>query len=316
MPMPPHINPQADQVLIAVNPRSGRGPSAALVEALAAELSRRQLHPRLIGDLDQLASAAARLHAAGSLRLVVTAGGDGTLAEVVNRVGPEMVLAPFPLGTANLMANYLGFSRDVPRMAGAIAAGQTTQLDAGLANGRIFLMMIGCGFDGEVVHRLHAARQGHIRYWSYLKPVWSAIRSYQYPALRIYCDPLPDGTSEPLTAAFAFVSNLPTYGGGFRFSPLADPADGQLNVCALRGASLWRGLWYAALARAGRLDWSKGCQQATCRRLRIEADGPARYQLDGDPGGQLPLDVAVLPRRLTLLAMPDTARPEEVADRA
>lgn len=311
--MPP-IDPHADQVLVAVNPRAGSGPSAALVEELAEELVRRELRPQLIGDLDRLTAEALRLHSAGSLRLVVTAGGDGTLAEVVNRLPTDVVLAPFPLGTANLMANYLGMPGDPGRLAAAIAAGHTRQLDAGLANGRIFLLMIGCGFDGEVVHRLHSARLGHIRYWSYLKPVWAAIRSYHYPRLRIYCDPSPSGGA-PLVAAFAFVSNLPRYGGGFRFSPAATPTDGQLNVCALGGGSLWRGLWYAALARVGRLDWSRGCRQATCRCVRIEADGPARYQLDGDPGGMLPLDVAVLPGRLTLLAVPGPTRSEE-ADRA
>jgi diacylglycerol kinase (ATP) len=37
------------------------------------------------------------------------------------------------------------------------------------------------------------------------------------------------------------------------------------------------------------------------RRLRIEAAGAAPYQLDGDPGGELPVEIRVLPRRLTLL---------------
>ncbi len=37
------------------------------------------------------------------------------------------------------------------------------------------------------------------------------------------------------------------------------------------------------------------------RRVRIESDRPVRYQLDGDPGGMLPLDIEVLPGRLTLV---------------
>jgi len=37
------------------------------------------------------------------------------------------------------------------------------------------------------------------------------------------------------------------------------------------------------------------------QRLRVEADSPVPYQLDGDPGGELPVDFSVLPGRLTLL---------------
>ncbi len=48
--------------------------------------------------------------------------------------------------------------------------------------------MVGCGFDAEVVHRLHATRGGHISMWSYSKPIFESIRSYQYPELRAYCD--------------------------------------------------------------------------------------------------------------------------------
>ena len=42
--------------------------------------------------------------------------------------------------------------------------------------------MIGCGFDAEVVRRVHLERDGHITRLSYLKPIWESIRSYEYPA--------------------------------------------------------------------------------------------------------------------------------------
>jgi diacylglycerol kinase family enzyme len=37
------------------------------------------------------------------------------------------------------------------------------------------------------------------------------------------------------------------------------------------------------------------------RRLVIDSTGPAPFQLDGDPGGELPVEIRVLPGRLTML---------------
>ena len=41
----------------------------------------------------------------------------------------------------------------------------------------------------------------------------------------------------------------------------------------------------------------------TCNatRVRIESKEPVHYQLDGDPGGMLPLEIEVLPARITLV---------------
>ena len=44
------------------------------------------------------------------------------------------------------------------------------------------------------------------------------------------------------------------------------------------------------------------CKTCMASRLRIESDEPVPYQLDGDPGGMLPLDIEIIPQRLTLVA--------------
>ena len=43
------------------------------------------------------------------------------------------------------------------------------------------------------------------------------------------------------------------------------------------------------------------CVMKPVKRLRLESDEPVPYQLDGDPGGFLPVDLEVLPGRLTLI---------------
>ena len=305
MPLAPAISiAEPQRVIIAANPRAGGGSPTSIVGRLADVLRSQNLRVEVLTDLDSVTAAAHEAHRTGSLRALVAAGGDGTAAELVNRTEPGLPISIFPLGTANLLAGYLGIRADIPTFCQTMTAGRTVQLDAGRANNRIFLLMAGCGFDGEVVERLHKARVGHISMWNYLKPTLAAIRSYEYPELRIECDGAPTGLPDgrvALSARWAFVVNLPRYAAGLQFAPEAQGTDELLNVCTFERGSLWHGLRYLIhvwMARHAKLvDFG----QVLAKRVRIESDRPVRYQLDGDPGGMLPLEIEVLPRRLTLV---------------
>jgi diacylglycerol kinase (ATP) len=325
-PLPPH----ADQVVISVNPKAGAKSSRDRVQALAALLEKEHLMPHVLTDLDEVGNRANRLHAEGRLRALVGVGGDGTAAELTNRTTPGTPLTLLPSGNENLLARYLGLGKSPEELCRTIAEGSIRHLDAGSANGRVFLLMTGCGFDADVVHRVHVNRTGHIRSRNYAKPILSAIRSYEYPAIRVYLDesgttdlgatgvsPVPpeehwrdasgtqghrqDAGATALEVRWLFVFNLPCYGGGLRLAPQADGSDGLLDVCGFRRGSLWHGLRYAAAVALGQHQRLADCTTARVRRLRITSDAEVRYQLDGDPGGVLPLEIEVLPGRLTMV---------------
>src|SRR6185436_13997164 len=138
----------------------------------------------------------------GTLRAVVAAGGDGTIRLVAERTPPGTPLLILPLGTENLLARYLELSPDAPRLAQIISAGRACQFDAATANGRLFSLMAGCGFDADVVRRLHEARKGNIQHLSYAKPILDAIRTYDYPELRVRYAPA-EAAGDELTAEIA-----------------------------------------------------------------------------------------------------------------
>jgi diacylglycerol kinase (ATP) len=304
---PPFSITGPERVIIAANPRAGASSPTSIVGQLADALRSRNLHVDVLTDLGQVADAANRAHAAGTLRALVAAGGDGTVAELVNRTDFGLPISVYPLGTANLLAGYLNIRPHAESFCRMICQGRTIQLDAGRAAGRIFLLMAGCGFDAEVVERLHAARQGnHINMWSYAKPILAAMRSYEYPELRIHCDNAPTGQPgeavRTVVARWAFVVNLPRYAGQLHFAPQAVGTDGKLDVCTFERGSLWHGLKYVGSVWSGRHAALSDYSCSRARHVHIESDAPVRYQLDGDPGGMLPLDIEVLPGRLTLLA--------------
>jgi len=309
---------EKSRILISLNPKAGARSGQGLIDTFRERLIARGFHVDAISDIDQLADEAASTLAAGQLRAVISAGGDGTVALIANRTPVGTPIAVFPLGTENLLAKYLGVTADVESQVESVCQGTVLTLDAGEANGRLFLLMVGCGFDAEVVRRLHSERTGHIHHFSYAKPILDSIWNYQYPELRVFCDPAESagdqgghedrgesanaGSDAPISARWVFVGNLPRYAGGLRILPDAVGNDGMLDLCTFKGGSIWNGLRYLSGVMMGQHQSWDDCTNRRARSLRIESEvEDVPFQMDGDPGGYLPVDIRILPDRLTLI---------------
>lgn len=295
------------QVLIALNPHAGAESAAERVDQLARLLAGAGLQPHIETDLEQFTTGVAQLQAAGELHSVVAAGGDGTAAEVVNRLPPGVAIALFPLGTENLLSRAIGQTATPQAVFETLTAGERVDFDAGSANGRLFLTVLGAGFDAAVVERAHQLRRGHINHWHYFRPIQEAIRRYHFAELKITAT---KAGAEPETvtwsARWAFVFNLPSYAARLPIAPQAVGTDGALDLCTFRRGSFWHGLRYLASVILKRHQRLADYSALRVTRLRIECDEPAPYQLDGDPGGQLPVEVEVLPARVRLIIPPRT----------
>jgi diacylglycerol kinase (ATP) len=295
------IQPAGNKVIISVNPKSGAVSAADRVARLVGLLKGQRIEAVVYHELGPVAAEANRLHATGELRALVAVGGDGTAAELVNRTQPGVPLALLPAGNENLLARHFGLGPSPGECCHTLVDGQVIRLDAGRAGDRIFLLMLSCGFDANVVHSLHNVRTGHVNSASYISPLLDSIQHYDYPELRVYWS---DDGGEPVAGdvvRWLFAFNLPCYGAGLQITPEADGCDGLLDVCTFRNGGLMHGLLYASAVLTGTHRQLADFAERRCRRIRVTSERPAPYQLDGDPGGFLPVQVEVLPGRLTLL---------------
>ncbi|QDV55651.1 diacylglycerol/lipid kinase family protein [Rosistilla oblonga] len=295
------MNESPEVVLICTSPKAGSGQRRDLVPKLAHALTDRGLEVRSTSNIDQLAADAKSLTAAGRLKGVVAAGGDGTLSLVVSRLPAESPVMPLPLGTENLMARYLGHRPSAEDAADTIMRQRTVVMDAALAGERLFLIMCSCGFDAEVVRRLHTTRSGHIWKLSYLAPVLRSMIGYHFPSLRLI-DRQSD--EQPVPARWAFVFNVPRYAVGLPIAAWADGTDGWLDSVTFDKGSVYRALHYLAHIFRRSHHTLDGTIIGRSRRFTIEPTDPAAkipYQLDGDFVGYLPVEIAVQPSRVTML---------------
>jgi diacylglycerol kinase (ATP) len=294
------INPATFRVLILTNPKAGARSGAPAVESLEKYLNQRDMQVEVTSDIQQLSELSAQYHENGELRAVLAAGGDGTIALVANHTPPTAPLGILPLGTENLLSKYLNIEPTPEAVGETVLNGGIIPLDAGKANGRIFLLMVGCGFDAEVVRRLHESRTGHIHHLSYAKPIFESIRNYEYPELHITYE--NGDVKGEIHAKWAFVVNLPRYAAGLKIAPNATGFDGLLDICTFKEGSLWDGIRYLGGVLLGQHESFQDFITVKANRIRIDSDGQAPFQLDGDPGGYLPIEIEVLPSRLHLLA--------------
>jgi YegS/Rv2252/BmrU family lipid kinase len=297
-----------DEILIFGNPIAGRGQGRRIAKRLAARLSAEgySVQTSLKRPDDLKRDEVVRPNA----RAAIAIGGDGTLRAVADRLAKECAgadcpvppLLVVPLGTANLMGRHLGIRWDNATMEDEIVrvlrAGKTVDLDAARANGKLFLLMAGIGFDAHVVHELARVRTGPIRYASYLLPAALAVKDYSYPALTVSVN---GKTVFRNKSGFAFVGNIAEYGTGFPILPHARSDDGLLDVCVMPCSAPTDLVHLFLKAVAGEHLTEEGVVYVKGKHVRIESAQPVPVQLDGDSAGHTPLDIDLLPTRLSFI---------------
>ena len=289
---------EAREAIIIGNPKAGRHKGKDHLKRCAEILRSGGLdvevwpteRPRHATELASLAGA----------RLVVAAGGDGTVNEVVNGLETDATLGILPLGTANVLARELGLPLNAEAACEHILAGKKRRIDLGVATDRKgrerrFTCMAGIGFDAHVVNEVTP------RLKQYLK-----IVAFPLAALKVYLE----GDLPPLhvmhgedthVAQFAIVANGQYYGGDFRVAEEAALATGKLEVVLVDrvGRLLRADILTRILARRP-LD--RSMRSFTAGELRATSPGAqVPVQLDGEVWGRLPMSFRIEPGALEVV---------------
>lgn len=224
--------------------------------------------------------------------LLVSWGGDGTINEIVNGMfGHDVPLGVLPGGTANLLVRELKVPIQLSRAIKVIGAGKTKRISVGRANGRYFLLMVGIGFDSEVIRNVDwnlKKTMGNLAFG--VSAVFTAAQ-YQYPKFRVKID------GQEKECVFAVVCNGREYGAFFHLAPDADLSDDCLYVCLFKEAGFGNMLRYAVHALRSTHQNLKDVE--ILKASELEAVGPeVPVQADGELIGFLPMKFSIHPGSL------------------
>jgi len=238
---------------------------------------------------------------------IIAAGGDGTIAEVLNAMAPDFdraELAVVPLGTANDLARSLDIPAADPAAALDLAmTGSAKPVDIVRVTGdedRYFLNAASGGFGGEIGVRITSDDKrlwGAFAYWMAAAAELANLSEYHLQ-LTI------DGAEVEADAYGLEIANGRFVGGGFPVARNAMLDDGLIEVTIIPVLPTFEilaagiGLMRGQVSRQ-RLIHHRGA------RVELHAEPAMLFSMDGEHLGEVNATFEVLPRALRVVSGPN-----------
>ncbi len=289
------------RIALIVRPRDA---DPRLAELRAAVLRLRaaghRVRPRLtyeVGDARRFARAAAL----SRCDLVLAAGGDGTVNEVVNGIASswwQPRLGVVPVGTANDFAAGLGLPPSVPDAVEVALRGRPIVVDAARVNERYFVNVSTGGFGAEATEAAAPDAKRKLGPLAYLVMGAKQFVGLKKRRARFVVDGAVLHEGEFLVFA---VGNARRTGGGTLLTPLARYGDGKLDVVIVPGLSRLDFLALMPDLRAGTHLESPDVLYVQATSLRVESERPLRVNADGEPLRGRSFAYTISPRPLSVM---------------
>ena len=255
--------------MIVVMNRSAGGaddPQARIVELFRMQGDDpRVVQPNGAHDI----AAVAREAAQSSERIVVVAGGDGTISAVAAALaGTDKILGVLPVGTLNHFAKDLGIPLDLETAVRTIKDGAVVAVDVGEVNGRVFINNSSLGIYPQIVSRREAQQERLARgkwpafFWAAIQ----ALRRFPFLDLRIAFE----GEEIFRRTAFLFVGNNEYEIAGFNLGSRTCINGGKLGLYLTHGTGRFGLFRLAFHALFGRVDQAEDFDVFSVTEARIE----------------------------------------------
>lgn len=291
------------RALVVFNPAAGRRRRTAFAAALrhfdALGLDVDVRETGAPGDAEMIAAGAT----VADYDVVVAAGGDGTLNEVLNGLGADAPpLAVLPLGTANVLAVEIGLPRKLEAIVAVIAEGRTRPFWPGIVNGRRFALMAGIGLDAHVVEAVDIRQKRLLGRYAYAGQALWALACGVFPSYPISVDDLATDAGSVIVTLGRY------YGGSYVLAPQASLFRPELLVCIASGRRRRDYLRYATALLRGRFADQPDVWIRSARRIGIAGPVGAPVQCDGNIVCRLPATFTLADKPILLTV------PASVAD--
>jgi len=245
---------------------------------------------------------AARDAAERGFDIVIAAGGDGTLYEVINGLS-ELEQRPqlgiIPAGTTNDFARALGIPRDFAKAATIIGEQYSKPIDIGRYNQQYFINIAGGGKLTELTYEVPSKLKtvlGQLAYYvrgieklPFLKPIYITVET--------------DNRVIREEVMLFLIANSNSVGGFEKLVPYADLSDGLFDVIILKKTSLAEFVRITSLALKGDHLDNENIIHFKTNKLKAFANRSESVliNLDGELGGELPGEFEILPSHIEII---------------
>ena len=298
-------------MVVILNPVAGRGAAGAESQRVQRELRRVFPRAEFVETTASGTSVATgefvpgngAWHAAKAVafgeKMVVAAGGDGTVGEVANGlIGTSATLGIVPMGTGNDLARYLGSPREITPAIEFLRTGNPRAVDVGKGPRGYFLNVAGCGFDAEVAEAINHRMKWLKGTTAYVAAVLATLSRYLPQRITLTVD----GEAHEETVMLCAIANAGYYGGGMKIAPLASIDDGKFDVILVGDVGRKEFLkFFPTVFHGGHLEHPK-VKQLRGSVVQITSENLMPMLADGEEIGPTPGEFRVIPRGLNVIA--------------
>jgi len=221
----------------------------------------------------------------GGIKLVVVAGGDGTIDSVVGAmIGRSATLGIIPIGTRNNLAYNLGIPDTIPGAVTLLREGRRLKIDVGkMRHGRAsrwFLEDATLGLLSDIYPFADSVQHGDL---TQIGNLLSTVVSSTPSRLRII---LEGRKRIDMSAYMVLIANMPYIGPRFQISPDVSWNDNRLDVFVFSDMSKLDLISYAMQSTSGAIEDAR-VKHYRVKQLKIHSDPPMPVLADGmllDPG--------------------------------
>ncbi len=233
------------------------------------------------------ATRAAKLAAERGFDLVIAAGGDGTINEVINGLA-ELPYRPklgiIPAGTTNDFARAIEVPRSIEAACDIICNGHEMPIDIGKVNDQYFINIAGGGTLTELTYEVPSKLKTMIGQMAYYAKGIEKLPKVHPVKVRIEYD----GKLFEGDIMLFLVSNTNSVGGFEKLAPRASLNDGMFDLLILKKTNLADFVRVASAAVRGDHVNDPAVIYAQANRIKVYVEEVVHLNLDGEYGGMLP----------------------------
>jgi YegS/Rv2252/BmrU family lipid kinase len=233
--------------------------------------------------------------------LVVAGGGDGTISAVAAGVaGSETCLGVLPVGTLNHFARDLKIPLDLEAAAEIVVNGETSCVDVGEVNGKIFInnSIIGLYPIYRFLKARHEERVGNKRL-AFLMAAAGVVRRYPLLKIRLHVD----GSELTRKTPYVLIANNRHAMDGYHLGLRDSLTEGKLWIYIMRDRGRWGLFRLLAKLATGRFKGEEDFEIFPAEDVWVETNPgkKAGVALDGEVTAlETPLHYRILPRALNV----------------
>lgn len=285
------------------NPTSGREEMKRRLPDILQKLDRGGIETSChatIGEGD--ATLAAAEAAERGYDLIIAAGGDGTLYEVINGLANKENRPPLgilPVGTTNDFARATGIPKHWEYACDLIINQYTRPIDVGVANERYFINIAGGGSLTELTYDVPSKLKTMVGQLAYYMKGLEKMTRLRPTELKFVAEGVGEFHDEYM---MFLICNSNSVGGFERLAPESKLDDGLLDVLLIRKMNLAEFIRLVTLALRGEHLSDPHVTHFRTSSLKVTTPDYVQLNLDGEYGGVLPCNFSVLPSHLRIFA--------------